>query len=284
MSTTPVKPRGGVGGTAAAAASAEELPRRLQHIASSVTHAADVDEARHVAQQLSEAVQQMDADLRTRGRPAWSCGSTLVALLVTQRSLTVANLGDSRTVLCRSERCYWETEDHKPANPTERARIEAAGGHVATPRAAGQVNVPRLNGVLSVSRAFGDAAFKAGGEGGGESDEGGGGGGGGAGALTAEPEVTHRALGPFDTFLLLASDGLWDVMTSQEAVGLLSSARRVLNVAPSSSGGNGESTAQVRAIADTFGSCWPLSIQAISYVAVFRSQAMAQMLVTNALR
>lgn len=52
------------------------------------------------------------------------------------------------------------TEDHKPNVKAEAERIIASGGTVATPFAKGTANVPRLNGVLSVSRAFGDAAFK----------------------------------------------------------------------------------------------------------------------------
>ena len=87
---------------------------------------------------------------------AASSGSTASVALVLGDALCVANLGDSRTVLCRAERCAWQTEDHKPALASERARIEAAGGHVTTPRVSGQINVPRLNGVLSVSRGFGD--------------------------------------------------------------------------------------------------------------------------------
>jgi len=39
--------------------------------------------------------------------------------------------------------------------------------------------------------------------------------------VTAEPEVTVTALAPGDTFLILASDGLWDVVLDHEAVGLV---------------------------------------------------------------
>ena len=152
---------------------------------------------------------------------AGSSGSTATVALVLGAALCVANLGDSRTVLCRSERKYWETSDHKPDEPRERQRIEAAGGHVSTPRAEGQINVPRLNGVLSVSRGLGDAMFKqpaeaANGNGGG--GDGNGGGGDGTPLLSAEPEITHRTISRFDEFLLLASDGLFDVMSSSYAV------------------------------------------------------------------
>jgi serine/threonine protein phosphatase PrpC len=155
---------------------------------------------------------------------AGSSGATATCALVLGEKLCIVNLGDSRTVLCRSERCFFVTADHKPDVPSERARIEALGGYVATPRAAGQINVPRLNGVLSVSRAFGDAQLKPNGAGG-EAGEGGGGAavdgaadGGAAGdgaaggarvggrALSAEPEVTHRVIDRFDSFVLQASD------------------------------------------------------------------------------
>jgi serine/threonine protein phosphatase PrpC len=56
-------------------------------------------------------------------------GSTCIVLFVHQRSfLTVANLGDSRAVLCRSGTAVQLSEDHKPNLPKERARIERAGG------------------------------------------------------------------------------------------------------------------------------------------------------------
>ena len=161
---------------------------------------------------IHEAFAATDAKILAE---AGEAGSTAAVALVIGERLCVAHLGDSRTVLCRSERVGWATEDHKPDAPSERARIEAAGGHVTTPQVVGQINVPRLNGVLSVSRAFGDAAFKnqpAAAEGveGGE-----------AGALSALPDVMQRTLDPsFDSFLLLASDGLFDFMNNDTAVAI----------------------------------------------------------------
>ena len=55
---------------------------------------------------------------------ARSSGTTVSCALIIGDSLCVANLGDSRTLLCRAERCVWQTQDHKPALPSERARIE----------------------------------------------------------------------------------------------------------------------------------------------------------------
>ena len=42
-----------------------------------------------------------------------------------------------------------------------------------------------------------------------------------AAGVTAEPEVTLSELSPADTFLILASDGLWDVIPNDDAVGLV---------------------------------------------------------------
>ena len=89
----------------------------------------------------------MDADLRTAGQRAWACGSTLAALLVTRRSLTVANVGDSRAVLCRAGAALPLSRDHKPKVAAERQRILAAGGFIVD---------GRVNGDLSLSRALGD--------------------------------------------------------------------------------------------------------------------------------
>lgn len=152
---------------------------------------------------MKDAFAATDATVLAR---AGSAGSTASVALVLGNALCIANLGDSRTVLCRSERAFWASNDHKPDDPSERARIRHAGGFVATPRSAGQINVPRLNGVLSVSRSFGDAAFKE------EST--------GAGPpLSATPDVTHRTINPrFDEFLLLATDGLFDFYTNAAAV------------------------------------------------------------------
>ena len=92
----------GHGGKFCSRWAAEELPERLRRHADKCQAPTEGEEAWQVAQQLADVIRQMDADLRHCGRPAWACGTTLVALLVTQRSLTVANVGDSRAVLCRA--------------------------------------------------------------------------------------------------------------------------------------------------------------------------------------
>jgi protein phosphatase len=65
--------------------------------------------------------------------------------------VTICNVGDSRTIITRQGSLVFVTEDHKPANPGERDRIEKAGG---------TVRMNRVDGDLAVSRAFGDGFFK----------------------------------------------------------------------------------------------------------------------------
>ncbi|CAE7187913.1 unnamed protein product, partial [Symbiodinium necroappetens] len=93
-----------------------------------------------------------------------------------------------------------ETIDHKPSLWVERARIVAAGGKVCGGRRA------RLDGNLAVSRSLGDFDFK---------DN--------AGRPAAEQKVSclpdiYEVSGlPERTLLLLACDGLWDAISSEEA-------------------------------------------------------------------
>ena len=71
------------------------------------------------------------------------------------RRLLVANLGDSRCCLVRGDgSAVALSDDHKPNRPDERARVQAAGGHVVF------AGCWRVQGDLAVSRAFGDSHLK----------------------------------------------------------------------------------------------------------------------------
>lgn len=78
---------------------------------------------------------------------AHRAGTTAVVLLMTKDKYYVANIGDSRAVLCRSRQAIPLSTDHKPDNPSEHNRIQKAGGFVTE---------GRVNGTLSLSRSFGD--------------------------------------------------------------------------------------------------------------------------------
>lgn len=118
-------------------------------------------------------------------------GTTAVVTLVGSRMIYVANCGDSRAVLCRDGHALPLTDDHKAAREDETARVEAAGGQVLF------WNGVRVMGLLAVSRAIGDHSLRP--------------------YVIAEPEVTIVQRHTADELLVLASDGLWDVLTNQEA-------------------------------------------------------------------
>lgn len=118
-------------------------------------------------------------------------GSTAVVALICSSHIIIANCGDSRAVLFRGKEAMALSNDHKPNREDEYARIEAAGGKVI------QWNGHRVFGVLAMSRSIGDRYLKP--------------------WIIPEPEVTFTARAREDECLILASDGLWDVISNEEA-------------------------------------------------------------------
>lgn len=116
------------------------------------------------------------------------------------RSIYTAHLGDARAVICRGGLAVRLTSmsDHKATDPTEAKRVIEAGGTIFN---------ERVNGMLAISRAFGDHQMK-------------------TPALQNDvvsnlPDITSTELTEQDMFLILACDGLWDVMEDQDAVNLV---------------------------------------------------------------
>jgi protein phosphatase 1L len=115
----------------------------------------------------------------------------LSTVLVGDR-LLVANVGDSRAVVCISGEAIAFSTDHKPNRTDERQRIEDAGGVVMWS------GTWRVGGVLAVSRAFGDRLLKK--------------------YVVADPEIQEESITKDVEFVVLASDGLWDVVSNQNVV------------------------------------------------------------------
>ncbi|ODV92607.1 hypothetical protein CANCADRAFT_89983 [Tortispora caseinolytica NRRL Y-17796] len=105
------------------------------------------------------------------------------------RTLVVANVGDARCVLSRQRKSHRLTYDHKPCDTAEYRRIVNSGGKVTD---------GRVSGLLGVTRAIGDAQLGS--------------------LVPALPFVSDICLTEQDEFLILACDGLWDVMCDQYAV------------------------------------------------------------------
>jgi len=157
---------------------------------------------------LVEAFVEVDVQCRKNLKDGDRSGSTVVSAIITQPQpedfcVQLAHAGDSRAVLCtRGGKRLVCTSDHKPEREDETRRIVAAGGSVAQgPLGGGPM---RVDGALAVSRSLGDFHFKPQNM----SPE--------ACKVTAVPEVqTVTNCAPGD-WLLLACDGVFDVMENED--------------------------------------------------------------------
>ncbi|KAJ7964216.1 Protein phosphatase 2C [Quillaja saponaria] len=122
-------------------------------------------------------------------------GSCCVTALIKKGNLVVSNAGDCRAVISREGTAEALTSDHRPSREDEKDRIETLGGYVDLCR-----GVWRLQGSLAVSRGIGDRHLKQ--------------------WVIAEPETKVLRIEPEYEFLILASDGLWDKVSNQEAVNI----------------------------------------------------------------
>ncbi|XP_015581392.1 probable protein phosphatase 2C 14 [Ricinus communis] len=131
-----------------------------------------------------------DQDFLKQGLASGAC---CVTALIEGQEVVVSNLGDCRAVLCRGGVAEALTKDHRAEREDERKRIEDKGGYVEIHRGAW-----RVHGILSVSRSIGDAHLKD--------------------WVLAEPDTMILRLTSDTEFLVLASDGLWEVVGNQEVV------------------------------------------------------------------
>jgi len=130
-------------------------------------------------------------------------GSTAIVAFFTKNKCYIANAGDSRAVISEDSKAIRCSTDHKPDHPDEEARITNSGGVVIKiPGKLGKT-IARVNGQLAVSRALGDHAFKP--------------------HVTAEPQITEIEITQKNKILVLACDGLWDILEDQETIDLISS-------------------------------------------------------------
>ncbi|XP_069696175.1 probable protein phosphatase 2C T23F11.1 isoform X2 [Periplaneta americana] len=125
-------------------------------------------------------------------------GTTAVAIVLKDNKLYCANVGDSRAIASVGGNVDVLSLDHKPGNDTEIKRIQAAGGWV---------EFNRVNGNLALSRALGDFVFKKNEKKKAEEQ-----------IVTAYPDVEVREVTSDWEFLVIACDGIWDVMTNEEVV------------------------------------------------------------------
>lgn len=166
---------------------------------------------------LRNAFDFTEAELDSCSLDLTRSGTTAVLSIVTSDWIATGWAGDSRMVLGRQAsnedgQIFMEavelTEDHKPDNPGECRRINEAGGRVdrlVSERTKEPVGPFRVylqyswSPGLACSRAFGDKmAVEVG--------------------VTYKPDVTMHSLQPEDRYVIVASDGVWELITSQEAI------------------------------------------------------------------
>ena len=173
---------------------------------------------------LKSSFVKLDEELRTTSehhRYMDRAGTTATVLYMRGDDLYTAWAGDSRAVRAdvaagRASKPVAAdlTVDHKPELASERERIEACGGEVKRASKHGTLRVWNKGAVgLGVTRSIGDDDVKSVG-------------------VTAEPEVVHSTLHPAArgapgapskpaggaAFVIIASDGVWEFISSQEAV------------------------------------------------------------------
>jgi protein phosphatase 1G len=134
-------------------------------------------------------------------------GTTAVVALVCLKTqeVFVANAGDSRCILISGKKGVDLSRDHKPILKSERLRIKKAGGFVLNPEDGG-----RVDGNLSLSRAFGDFAYKRNKKLKPSEQK-----------ISCEPEVRRHQLDPNDSFLALGCDGIWEKASTQKVANFL---------------------------------------------------------------
>lgn len=140
-----------------------------------------------VYQKIDSQVAMLDSD---------HCGSTAVVAIVRREInhnvLYVSNAGDSRAVLSKNGTAERLSKDHKATDPQEIARVKSEGGSIMDNRVAGG---------LAITRAIGDHSYKSFG-------------------VTCQPYTVRHVLRPFDKYLVIASDGVWDTISDDDAIAL----------------------------------------------------------------
>ena len=164
-------------------------------------------------------------------------GATCVLAILNGNRLSVSNCGDSRAVLGRRNSngtisAFPLSTDHKPDQPDERKRILACGGHVGCRHVlvqgdgrTGPVSMPvgpcrvwyQNRGEtlgLAMSRSIGDSVVHRCG-------------------VSSEPETFEHIVDSTDEFLIIATDGVWDVLDNNLACQIVATAMTTSSVTAS---------------------------------------------------
>jgi len=143
-------------------------------------------------------------------------GSTCVSVIYTPEKLIVPNIGDSRAVLGRlinKENNEYKainlSRDHKPTEKDEAQRIIENNGRIKPFTEDGEFVGPERVWImeeevpgLAMTRSFGDRVAATVG-------------------VMSEPEIKEFDFDENDKFMIIASDGIWEFISSQECVNMI---------------------------------------------------------------
>jgi len=177
----------GHGGKEAAVYSSENLHNVLGQNLNGV----DMTNPDKVLETMKKTFLEVDDKLKSAVPSHHGCTAvvTLVSGTGDERHLYAANVGDARAVLCRDGKAIRLTEEHKASDEKEAKRITEAGGFIIH---------GRVNGQIIITRSLGDHLMKE--------------------FIIGDPYLSHEKLTDKDTWLIVACDGLWDVVEDQQAV------------------------------------------------------------------
>ena len=176
---------------------------KVAHYAGDHLHQAILSQKEYKDGDIAEAMRkgflQIDEDmLNDVDMKEELAGSTAIAILVKNGRIYIGNVGDSRAVASFHGVPDPLSIDHKPSNDSEAKRINAAGGWV---------EFNRVNGNLALSRALGDFVFKRNEKKGPEEQ-----------IVTAQPDIQSRDVTDDLEFIVIACDGIWDVLSNEEVI------------------------------------------------------------------
>lgn len=166
-----------------------------------------------VPRQMAHLFAMAQDGLERGGLAEWSGTTATLALIDAEAGVVIcAHVGDSRMVICHQQKVLFETVDHDIDDIAE-CRMAAAGGEVRQMLVSG-IDARRvfLKGTdvpgLAMSRALGDAQAR------------------GVGVIS-EPEISTCLQLPSQSAVIVASDGVWEKVTSQEAAAITAAALKL---------------------------------------------------------
>lgn len=163
---------------------------------------------------IHQSITKLSKGLQETGIEIAFSGSTLISVIILGSLCICANVGDSRAVLGRLTEGQWEalglSNDHTTKRLDERTRILNSNGRICQSKnREGEFVGPERVWLpddeypgLAMTRSIGDKVSKAVG-------------------VISDPEVITKRLGNDDKFIVLASDGIWEYISNDDAVNII---------------------------------------------------------------